>query len=65
MLSWAPFLGDGDSLSMFSKADARLPTSLWPRLCRVGGGCCCWRGELDVLESVEKREEAVELEASE
>lgn len=43
-----------------SNACARLPTSLWPRLCSGGGP---GRGELHVLDIAEKRDEVVESEA--
>lgn len=55
------FLG-GLLVAMVSKACAKLPTSLWPRLCSAGSP---GRGELHVLDSAEKRDEVVESEARE
>lgn len=55
-----PFLGGDVPPAIVSNTCAKLPTSLFPRLCSGAG-----RGELHVLERPESRDEAVESEARE
>lgn len=55
-----PFLGGDVPPAIVSNTCAKLPTSLFPRLCSGAG-----RGELHVLERAERRDDAVESEARE
>lgn len=55
-----PFLGGDPPPAIASNTCAKLPTSLFPRLCSGAG-----RGELHVLERADGRDEEVESEARE